>query len=128
MAQIGQYEWQMNMVVIAQVNCTGANTKATCNIMKATRKGSQKYMWQHNMLALVFSLLTDNAIVKTLSNFHTPVIIKDSVQCWCRVDGARQRDQVGVPLPEQEKDYNVTFHMIDKEIGVEAKHNLDGNM
>ena len=42
MAQIGHYEWRMNMVGMAQVNCTGAHTKATVDAMKATRTGTFK--------------------------------------------------------------------------------------
>ena len=62
-----------------------------------------------------------------LSNFHSPVIIQDGVQCWCRIDGVRQRDPVGVNVPEQTKDNCEIFHKIDKGNGVEAKYNLDGN-
>ena len=80
MAQIGRYEWEINMVGTSQVNRTGADTKATVDAMKKTMKGTHTTaMWQHKELPLVFAAWADNAIVKTLSNFHSPVIIEDGV-------------------------------------------------
>ena len=40
MAQIGHYEWKLNMVGTSQVNRTGANAKATVDAMKKTMKGT----------------------------------------------------------------------------------------
>jgi len=65
--------------------------------------------------------------VKTLSNFDSPVIIKEGVQRWCRIDDVRQCNPVGVPVPAQAKDYCETFHKIDKGNMVEAKYDLGGN-
>jgi len=65
--------------------------------------------------------------MKTLSNFQSPVIIQDGVQRRCKIDGVRQRDPVGVPVPEQRKAYCQTFHKIDKGNGAEAKYDLGGN-
>ena len=81
MAQIGRFEWEMNMAGTSQVNRTGADAKATVDAMKKTMKGTHATsMWQHNTLPLVFAAWADNAIVKTLSNFHSPVIINNGVQ------------------------------------------------
>ena len=104
------------------------DAKATVDHMKLRRKGTHDTaMWQHNTLPLVFTAWTDNTVVKTLSNFHSPVIIKEGVQRRCRIDGVRQRDPVGVPIQEQGKDYYETFHKIDKGNGAEAKYDLGGN-
>ena len=101
MAQIGRYEWKINMIWMAQVNLTGADAKVTIDAMKATRKGTHETsMRQHNTLPLVFTAWDDNAIVKALSNFHSPVIIQDGVQHLCRIDGVRQLNPVGVTVPE----------------------------
>ena len=128
MAQIGRFEWEINMVGTSQVNRTGANAKATVDAMKKTKEGTHKSaMWQHNELPLVFAAWADNAIVKTLSNFHSPVIINDGVQRRCKIAGVRQRDAVGVPVPAQGKAYCETFHKIDKGNGAEAKYDLGGN-
>ena len=69
----------------------------------------------------------DNAVVKTLSNFHSPVIIQDGVQRRCKIDDVRQSDLVGVPIPEQGVAYCDMFHKIDKRNGKEAKYDLGGN-
>ena len=65
--------------------------------------------------------------MKTLSNFHSPVIINDGVQWRCKIDGVRQHNPVGVPVPKQGKAYCETFHKIDKGNGAEAKYDLGGN-
>ena len=128
MAQIGCYEWKINMLGTAQVNHTGADAKATCDTMKATRKEThESSMWQHNTLPLIFTAWADNTIVKMLNSYHSPVIIQDSVQRQCRIDGVRQCNPVGVNVPEQAKDYCETFHKIDKGNGTEAKYDLGGN-
>ena len=81
MAQIGRFEWKMNMVGTAQVNRTGVNAKTSVDFMKAKMKGTHATaMWQHKELPLVFAAWADNAIMKTLINFHSPVIINNSVQ------------------------------------------------
>ena len=103
----------MNMVGLAQVNLTGTNAKVTVDSMKKTKKGTHKMvMWQHNTLPLVFTAWADNTIVKSLSDCHSPIIIQDGVQCCYKIDGARQRDPVGVPVPGQQKDYSEKFHKI----------------
>ena len=104
MAQIGRYEWCMYMVGTARVNCTGADAKSTDDAMPVTMKGTNKSaMWQLNTLQLIFAAWVDNAIVKSFSNFHSHAIIQDGVQCWCKMDGVRQRDLVGVPVLEKGK-------------------------
>ena len=56
-------------------------------------------MWQHNNLPLVFAAWSDNAVIKSLSNFHSPIIIEDGIQRRIKIDNIRQRDPVGVPVP-----------------------------
>ena len=70
------------MVGTSQVNQTGADAKATITGMKtANRKGNhESHLWQHNNLPLVFAAWNDNAVVKSLSNFHSPIIVEDGVQ------------------------------------------------
>ena len=75
----------------------------------------------------MFAAWADNAIVKTLRNFHSPVIIKDGFQRRCKIDGVEQRDPVGVPVPEQGKAYCETFYKIDKGNYTKAKYDLGRN-
>ena len=89
------------MVGTAQVNRTGADAKASVDGMKAKMKGTQATaMWEHKELPLVFAAWANNAIVKMLSNFHSPVMINNSVQWLCKIDGVRQRNPVDVPVPK----------------------------
>jgi hypothetical protein len=68
----------------------------------------------------------DNAIVKTLSNFHSPKILEagSGVLHRCRVDGRHESTLTEVPCSEQQKDYCETFHLIDKGNGKESKYNM----
>jgi hypothetical protein len=70
----------------------------------------------------------DNAIVKTLSNFHSPKILeaRSGVLCRHQVDGQPELTPTEVPCPEQQKDYCETFHLIDKGNGKESRYNMGG--
>ena len=58
------------MVSMAQSNRTGANVK---NIIDKLKIGTyESHFWQHESLNLLFAASSDNAIVKTLSNHHSP--------------------------------------------------------
>ena len=47
----------------------------------ATRnRNHESHIWQYNNLSLVFAAWNNNAVVKSLSNFHFPIIIQDGVQ------------------------------------------------
>ena len=91
------------MVGTAQVNRTGADAKATVTDMKKRKGSHETNMWQHNNLPLVFAAWSDNAVVKSLSNFHSPIIIEDGVQRRIKIDNVRQHNLVGVPVPLQQK-------------------------
>ncbi len=72
---------------------------------------------------------SNNALVRTLSNFHGPEILKVGMGVLQKKrdgEGKRKRTKSEVPCPAQIKDYCETFHLIDKGNGVEANHNLGG--
>ncbi|KAL7525224.1 hypothetical protein ACHAWF_001263 [Thalassiosira exigua] len=122
MAQIGRYVWQINMVGTAAHNRTGANTAEEKKNMKVGTYES--VMWQHDDLPLCFAIWSDNNIVSTLSNYHSPEVIADGVMRKQKVDGVRAREQTPVDCPVQNKDYSETFHLIDKGNGTEAKYDI----
>ena len=62
-----------------------------------------------------------------MSDFHSPIIIKDIVQWNIKINRVRQRDSVGAPVSLQQKDYSKRFHIIDKRNGAETKCNIDEN-
>ena len=76
---------------------------------------------------MVVTAWADNAIAKSLSNFHSPVITQEDVKRRCKIDDVRQYNPVGVPVPEQVKDSSEKFHKIDKGNGTKAKYDLGGN-
>ena len=80
MTQIGQYEWGINTVCTAQVNQTRADAKVTVTDTKKRKGLHETNMWQHNELPLVFAAWSNNAVVKSLSNFRSPIIIPNGVQ------------------------------------------------
>ena len=83
---------------------------------------------QHNNLHLVFAAWSNNGVIKSLINFHSPIIIQDGVQRQIKINNVRQQDSVDVPVPLQQKDYSETFHKIDKGKDVEAKYDMGRNM
>ena len=124
MAQIGRYEWNINMVGTAQTNRTGADCAGTCKKMK---KGTHEtVMWQHKELPLVFAAWSDNNIVKTLSNCHSPIILEGGLMRRIKVNKKRERDQTPVDCPLQQQFYPGSFHLIDKGNGAEATYDLGG--
>ena len=105
-----------------------ANTTPHVNLPPQSKGTHKSVMWQHNTLPLAFAAWANNAIVKSLSNFHSPIVIQDSARRWCKIDGASQRDQVGVSVPVQGKDYPETFQKIDKGNDAEANYDMGGNL
>ena len=81
-------------------------------------------MYQHNDEDLVLAMWSDNNIVRTLSNFHSPEVVQDGLQRKRRTNGIRERSQTPVPCPRQNKDYSETFHLIDKGNGAESKYDI----
>ena len=86
-------------------------------------------IWQHKTLDLVYAMWSDNNIVKTLSNFHSPNVLPagDGVRRKRRVDGKREQHRTEVTCPEQNKAYSATFHQIDKGNSNEANYDMGGH-
>ena len=126
-AQIARDEWLFNLVGTCQSSRTGADD---AEIKKAMKVGTYEcVMFQHRMLNLCFSLWADNNIVKTLSNFHSPTILKvgEGVLRRRRVDGKREQVRTKVQTTAQHKVYSETFHLIDKGNGKEGKYDMGGH-
>ena len=126
MAMIGRDVWRINMVGTAQANRTGADIDCT----KSMKKGTYEAIcWQHAWRSLCFAVWSDNALVRTLSNFHGPVILKAGMGVLRKKrdeDGKRERHKTEVPCPAQTKDYCNTFHLINKGNGAEASYDPGG--
>ena len=77
----------------------------------------------------MYALWSDNNIVKTLSNFHTPEILPVGGGLKRKKRGPdKRREQVrsDVSCPSQNKDYSETFHQIDKGNKNEARYDMAG--
>ncbi|KAL7540063.1 hypothetical protein ACHAXR_010796 [Thalassiosira sp. AJA248-18] len=82
-------------------------------------------LFQHNTLPPVFSIWADNNFVRTLSNCHQPEIVENGIKRRRRIDGKREREQIPVRVPLQQKYYSETFHLIDKGNAAEAWYWFD---
>ena len=114
MAQIGRFEWGVNMVGTAQANRSGAGEMINEKKKDMAINSFETTLIQHNSLPLLFSMWADNNFVRTLSNFHPPEIIENGIKRRRKIDGVRERTQTPVRVPVQQKYYSETFHLIDK--------------
>ena len=124
MALLGRYEWKFNMIGTAQENRTGADTAEEKKLL--SKNTYEIVMWQHNTESLCYAIWSDNNLVRTLSNFHSPKVVDAGLRRRRKVAGVRERDPTAVPCPEQNIAYSDTFHLIDKGNMQEAKYDLSG--
>jgi hypothetical protein len=127
MAQIGREGWQLNMVGTSQSHRLGANIKDVVNKMKVGTYESK--IWGHNSKNLVVVAWADNAIVKTMSNYHGAAVLEAEDGLMRRAkdkSGKRVMRQKAVPCPAQTKAYCQMFHLIDKGNGAEKTYNMGG--
>ena len=130
MCQVGREEWKINMVGTCQTDRCGAGP-----LGKAAYTGKNKQiainsheslLFQHKDKPLTYAVWGDNNFVKTLSNFHSPVILRGGMQRKRRDPKTkkRERDFSDVDCPIQQKIYCCTYHLIDKGNGAEAKYDI----
>jgi hypothetical protein len=130
MCQVGREEWKINMVGTCQTDRCGAGP-----LGKAAYTGKDKEIsinthellfFQHKSKALMYAVWGDNNFVKTLSNFHSPVILRGGMQRKRRNPQTkrRERDFSDVDCPIQQKVYCCTYHLIDKGNGNKAKYDI----
>ena len=83
-------------------------------------------MWQHDRESLGYAIWSDNNLIHTLSNFHSPKIVEGGIKRKRKVNGVRGREPVAVPYPQQIINYSDTFHLINKGNGTQANYDLAG--
>jgi hypothetical protein len=86
----------------------------------------ESLMYQHDYKSLLYCVWDDNNFVKTLSNFHSPVILRGAMKRKKRnlQTKRREREKSNVDCTEQQTDYCSTYHLIDKGNGAEAQYDL----
>ena len=112
---------RLSLLLFILANRTGADIKPVINDME--KRSYESAMWQHDSLPLCVAAWLDNNIVKTLSNFHSPVIKQGGLKRR-RMDeltGQREKDKSDVDAPIQQVDYCEMFYQIDKSNGKDAK-------
>ena len=128
LGQIAREIWLMNMVGTCQSDRSGGGY-ASKQDKRGMKVGTyESIIYQHRVLNLCYAMWSDNNIVKTLSNFHSPEVLDvgSGMLRRRRVDGLREQNQTEVSCPLQQKDYSQTFHLIDKGNGKESKYDLGG--
>ena len=128
MCQVGREEWGINMVGTCQTDRTGAGAlgKLAVKAKEIVIGCHECLLYQHNTKPLLYCVWGDNNFVKTLSNFHSPVILRGGMRRKTRnrQTNRREREKSDVDCSEQQKDYCNTYHKIDKGNGFEAKYDL----
>ena len=115
MAQVSRKIWKINMVGTIQANQTGAPMVSYLKANPMKKRTYEYKMWQHNTRLLVAAVWSDNGLVKTLSNYHQPIIVADGLmRKKMGADNVRDKHQSPVDAPKQNIDYSKTFHQIDK--------------
>ena len=114
------------MVGTIQANRTGAPMAAFLKTPPIMKKRTYEYkMWQHNTRSLVAAVWSDNGPVKTLSNYHKPIIVVDGLmRKKMGEDNVREKEATPVDAPKQNIDYSKTFHQIDKGNMIESRYVL----
>ena len=125
MAQIGREIWKCNLLGTCQSNRVGAEIGPT---KKAIKRGTyEAVQFQHNTKDLNVAVWSDNNIVSTLSNYHSPVFL-DVGQGMRRQkkdkSGTRERNQLEVKCPKQNKDYSNGFRKINSSNMKEQRYGL----
>jgi hypothetical protein len=128
MCQVGREEWKINMVGTCQTDRCGAGPlgKAACKAKEIEINTHESLLYQHKTKPLSYAVWGDNNFVKTLSNFHSPVLIRGGMKRKRRNPRTKRRDREFsfVDCPDQQKTYCSTYHQIDKGNGAEAKYDL----
>jgi hypothetical protein len=75
---------------------------------------------------LTYAVWGDNNFVKTLSNFHSPVLLRGGMRRKKRNPRTKRREREfsDVNCPDQQKTYCSTYHTIDKGNGAEARYDI----
>jgi hypothetical protein len=85
MCQVGREEWKINMVGTCQTDRCGASPL----LGKAAYTGADKeisinshdsLLYQHETKPLTYAVWGDNNFVKTVSNFHSPVVLRGGMR------------------------------------------------
>jgi hypothetical protein len=130
MCQVGREEWKINMIGTCQTDRCGAGPlgKAACKAKEIEINTQQSLLYQHKTKPLTYAVWGDNNFVKTLSNFHSPVLLRGGMKRKRRNPRTKRRgrDFSNADCPHQHKTYckTKTYHVINKGNGAKAKYDI----
>ena len=133
LAQVATKAWKVNVISTAQVNRCGPDP----NLVKAERSKMKPGTYEckffvHKTSPLCVAPWADNNIVTTLSNHHSPEILKEGEGVFRRKknkDGGRDMVATAVKIPLQTSAYThkfFKFFKIDKRNQKDAQFDLKG--
>jgi hypothetical protein len=95
MCQVGKEEWFINMVSTVQTSWSraGALAKEAIKSGEIEKRAHESLLYQHKTKPLVLAVWSDNNFVKTLSNFHSPIIVQGWMKRRRRDTVTKQRDR-----------------------------------
>jgi hypothetical protein len=98
--------------------------KDACKANEIVIGGHDSLLYQHNIHSLLYAVWTDNNFVRTLSNFHSPIVVAQGImrKVMDPITKVRAREATEFDVPEQQLDYCETYSHIDKGNGAEAKY------
>jgi hypothetical protein len=105
---------------LAKIAYTGKEKEIATNSHESLR-------YQPNTRPLTYAVWGDKNFVKTLSNFHSPVILRGGMRRKKRNPHTKRREREfsDADCPQQQKTYHCsTYHEIDKGNGAEAKYDI----
>jgi hypothetical protein len=100
--------------------------KDACKANEIVIGGHDSLLYQHNTHPLMYAAWGDNNFVRTLSNFHSPIVVPFEImrKVWDPFTKVRAGEPTEVHVPEHHLDYCETYYWIDKGNGAEAKYDL----
>jgi hypothetical protein len=111
--KVGREGWGINMVGTCQTDRSGTSTlgKVAAEAKEIVIGNHESLIYQHNTKSLLYTVLGDNNFVKTLSSFHSPVILRGGMRRKKRNRRTKRRyTDFSDALTEQQKDYCKTYH------------------
>ena len=128
MCLVGWYVWLLNFVGTCMANWCGVGSlgKDACKANEIVIGGHDSLLYQHNTHPLMYAAWGDNNFVRTLSNFHSPIVVPFEImrKVWDPFTKVRAGEPTEVHVPEHQLDYCETYYWIDKGNGAEAKYDL----
>ena len=111
------------MIGTCQTDRCGASAlgKADVKAKEIVIGSHESLIYQHNTKSLLYTVWGDNNFVKTLSNFHSPVIIRGGIKREKEIDKPREERGNRVMLIALNNKSTTALHIIGLIRGMDSK-------